>query len=452
MNRLLLVADHPALHGGFSTVGAHVARSLHGTLGWEVAYVARQAAPTLDAPLPFPVYAPDAFLEDSAARNPIASLVSDLLHEVPPQTRTPLLCIGTPLDQRLLLDALESKERSRIQFVAYMPIDFAPLPPGVEAALRRFDVVVPFTEHARRTLLPWCGIPGSPRLCAPIPHGVDRSIFRPPDAEARRIARREVLGVGDDAMVVGFFGRNSGHKHAELAMRIFTAFAKGHFVRCADCTRITPFDVDPIDFSAIPPERCARCGGESVEPSRARRTARLYLHTEASSALDRSVSGGWDLDLLADRLGIENALVRDGSIRLGQGVSAEELARRMGACDVHLLPYDCGAFELTVLETGACGVPNVITDGEAPVEYAAPFSELVPPAMRWIAPEGTRAFMDPGLAVEALVRLAEEPERRRSLAEEGPRVAERYTWEGIGARWDQLFRSLDPATDAEAAR
>lgn len=441
MNRLILVADHPALHGGFSTVGARVARSLH-VLGWEVAYVARQAGPIPDAPLPFPVYEPDAFLGERTARHPIASLVSDLLREVPPQTRTPLLCVGTPLDQRLLLDALEGSERCRLQFVAYMPIDFAPLPPGVEAALRRFDVVVPFTEHARRTLLPWCSVPGSPILSVPIPHGVDCSIFRPPGAEARGIARRELLRAGDDAMVVGFFGRNSGHKHAELALRIFTAFAKGHFARCAGCTRITPFDVDPIDFAAIPPERCARCGGESVEPARARPTARLYLHTEASSALDRSVSGGWDLDLLADRLGIGEAVVRDGSIQLGHGVSAQELARRMGACDVHLLPYDCGAFELTVLETGACGVPNVITDGEAPVEYAAPFSELVPPAMRWIAPEGTRAFMDLGLAVEALVRLADEPERRRSLAKKGPPVADRYSWEDIGSRWDHLLRSL----------
>ncbi|HUG86928.1 MAG TPA: glycosyltransferase, partial [Euzebya sp.] len=123
------------------------------------------------------------------------------------------------------------------------------------------------------------------------------------------------------------------------------------------------------------------------------------MHTELLKGQERRVTGGWDLERMARRLGVSDHVRFDRSLRIGRGVAGGELARRMAACDVHLLPYEGGAWELTVLETAACGVPNVITDAAAPPEYAAPFSILVPPNMRVPGPRGARAFMDVGLAV-----------------------------------------------------
>lgn len=417
----MVFSDHPARHGGFSTVGANVTASLQRLGGWDVAHVARQPARDRD----------DA---------PPQEWIRDLQPLCPRGRQTPLISIGTAPDQRLLLEALEeSGMRPRVRLIVYTPFDFAPLPPGLESVLDRFDVVVPFTEHARRALLPSFRHLAASRLGPPIVFGVDCGVFRPSDPEARRIMRRERMGVGDDATVVGFFGRNSGHKHAELALRIFRAFARGDFARCSRCEAITPFDVDPIDFSVLDPRACRRCRDECLIRGEARPTARLYLHVDASPAPD---AGGWDLDLLAERLGIEDRVVRDRTIRLGEGVAAQELASRMSACDVHLLPFDCGAFELTVLETGACGVPNVITDVEAPREYAAPFSELVPPAWRWIGPHGSRGYMDVGLGIEALVRLADDPARRAHLGKQGIEVARQHAWENIARRWSELLETM----------
>lgn len=93
-------------------------------------------------------------------------------------------------------------------------------------------------------------------------------------------------------------------------------------------------------------------------------------------------------------MGISDQVVFDRSIRVGLGVDEHELARRMGACDVHLLPYDSVGWELTVLETGACGVANIITDIAAPPEYAAPFSVLVPTVARPFNTNGVRGVID----------------------------------------------------------
>jgi glycosyltransferase involved in cell wall biosynthesis len=99
---------------------------------------------------------------------------------------------------------------------------------------------------------------------------------------------------------------------------------------------------------------------------------------------------------------------------------------------------------LTVLETGACGVPNVIADAGAPPEYAAPFSILVPPAARVLGATGMRAFIDEGLAVDALTRLAADRDLRVRLGQNARAVAIAHRWESVVPAWDRLLAELSP--------
>jgi glycosyltransferase involved in cell wall biosynthesis len=129
----------------------------------------------------------------------------------------------------------------------------------------------------------------------------------------------------------------------------------------------------------------------------------------------------------------------DRSRQVGIGVEAAEMARLMGACDVHLLPYDRGGWELTVLETAACGVANIITNVSAPPEYAAPFSILVPTVAQPFGPYGRQGVIDSGDAIEALARLAADVPCRRRLGRRGVEVARAHSWDRIVQAWDDLL-------------
>jgi glycosyltransferase involved in cell wall biosynthesis len=443
MRRLVIVCDHPSLHRGFSIVGSHLARHLHATRRWNVRYLGRfpRAA---DAPAePYPVFdadpADDGGDGDGRQRHLLRTLLDEGGADAPPL----VLSIGSPSDQRVLVDRLDELAlRSRLRLVSYLPVDFTPVTAAAAELCRRVDVLVPYTEFGARAVRDALAGSPLPRVAAPIAHGVDLETFHPLDADRRTRARAELFGLEPGDLLIGFFGRNSGHKRADLALRIFAAFAAGRWVRCFGCRRVTAHEIDCFGAPEPAPAACPACGDPRLMAGDGCARAALYLHTELLGRRERVASGGWDLEAIARRLGVRDRVRFDPALRVGHGVEARELARRMGACDLHLLPYEAGGWELTVLETGACGVPNVITGTAAPPEYASAFSEVVPPATRLSGPAGDREIIDLGRAVEVLERLAGDPGRRQELGSRGVEVAAAHSWARIGRSWDHLLSSV----------
>lgn len=443
MRDVVIVCENPTLHSGFSTVGRQVARSLHAR-GVRVRYVARYPGPAGTPAEPYEVLEADREGDSSAeigAR--LARTLDAVTADGPSGQAVPLLSIGALWQHAELLAALGQRRLRGVgQVILYLAVDAAPLPPIVGTTLERADVVVPYNAFGAQALRR-SGV--TARIAPPIPHGVDTDVFASLADDERRTMRRERFGAGDDELLVGFFGRNCGHKRPDLVLRIFAAWVNGGVARCAGCAAPVERPLGPLGGAYGTLARCPHCGaGGPFERQAARSGARLYLHTELLTARERRVSGGWDLERIARRLGVADRVEFEPSLQLGRGVAATELARRMAACDVHLLPYEGGAWELTVLETGACGVPNVITDAGAPPEYAAPFSILVPPMMRVHGPGGARAFMDVGRAVAALQRLSGDPEERRRLGRRGIAVARAHRWDRIGGRWLETMQRRRP--------
>jgi glycosyltransferase involved in cell wall biosynthesis len=279
-------------------------------------------------------------------------------------------------------------------------------------------------------------------ITEPIPHGVDVDLFQPTDPAERRQTRRDFFGLGDRGLLVGYFGRNSRHKHPELATLIFHQFVRALYLRCEECGRLTAHALDPADFSFQAQDQCRFCGSTHVTPGRRRSTAKLYLHTEILTPEERWAAGGWDLELLIERLGLQTEVILDRGLRIGCGVPRRELVRRMGACDIHLLPFEGGGWELTVLETGACGVPNLIPDFGAPPEYARPFSVLVPVGSHLLGPDGVGALIDVDQSLMAMRSLASSARRRRGLGARGVKVARELTWSAAGEAWNALLRRM----------
>lgn len=452
MRPLLIVGDHPLLHRGFSTVGRHLARGLHATGGWRVTMIGRYPRPDDGHTEPYQVLEADRIDDvagegDARCGRLLQAALGREPHEGEP---TPLISIGTPADQQRLLDGLaETNLRSRVRIVAYMAVNYTPLPPGADRFLGRFDAVVPFTAVAARAIGDVCPRVGPPAVTTPIPHGVETGLFRPPDPATRRALRAARFGLDDSGFLVGYFGRNSGHKRADLALRIFSTFALGAWSRCEGCSETTAWALDPTDDSRTPPEACRQCGSSRLVPGTPHRRSRLYLHTDLLTREQRAWSGGWDLARLIAASRVEDRVDVAPALRVGEGVSETDLAALMGACDVHLLPSEGGGWEMTVLETAACGVPSVMTDAGAPPEYAAPCSMLVPPAASVLDSVGMRAFIDEGLAVGALVRLAADGDLRARLGAAGRAVAITHRWASIVPAWDRLLAEL--STDGPRA-
>lgn len=443
MPRLLIVGEHPTLHRGFAVVGRNIAECLAANENWEIDYLGRMEPADGFTEFPFRVFDVDPLGEFSGEL--LLSTLERLLNEVETTSPTLLLSIGTGDDHLLLVDLLQRHQlRNQVYLMAYLPIDYAPLPPLFGQLYASADLLIPYTNYAYRIMQTWCSNANASlnKIADPIPHGVCTDVFRPSTSDVRCATRREVFGLDDTSFLVGYFGRNSRHKRSELAMRILHLFAAGQYTRCCGCQHLEAFSMNPIDMTFAPVGHCSNCHSHRIESGQALPTARLYMHTDLPSRNARQVAGGWDLELLAHRLGITRQIIWNRDLRIGFGVSMAELARRMSACDVHLLPHEAGGWELTVLETGACGVANIITDFAAPPEYAAPFSRLIPVGTHVFEPTGVRGLMDINAAVKALVELAANPYERRVLGENGIQTAQNFAWPKIAKRWHALLARL----------
>ena len=451
MNRILLVADHPSVHRGFATVGRKVAAALQASGTWEVHYLGRFHDGEAAQPLPYAVYASKLHdAEDHLGQRTFAALAAHLLRDLPEgQCVLPVLILGPVGDQApLVRAALSAGLRRRLHVAAYVPVDYVPLPRERARFFRAVDTVIPYSAAGQRAIASCCADAGSPidQPLTPVAHGVDVSVFRPLPREARAAARASFFGVEGEELVVGYFGRNSRHKRADLALAIFRLFAQGHYGTCPPCGRTTAYPFDPTTYTYRPVSHCRHCGAGGLDPGRPRPDARLYVHAELLAPADQLVSGGWDLEELARRMGLGPQVIFNRELEVGRGVEEDELAARMAACDVHLLPYEGGGWELTVLETGACGVPNVITDYATPPDYARPFAECVPVAAYQARRHGEMvAVIDQEEATAALRRLADDPGRRRALGDAGVRVASEYAWERLGPQWLDLLGRIDLA-------
>ena len=116
------------------------------------------------------------------------------------------------------------------------------------------------------------------------------------------------------------------------------------------------------------PPAVARVG----RPTSSQVSRRMTLASTCNTAPNRDLGGEFDLERLVATLGVSERVIFPSDVGSEVSVDVGALAQRMAACDIHVLLYECGGWELTVLETGACGVPNIITDYAAPVEYAHP--------------------------------------------------------------------------------
>lgn len=416
----MVVADHPSRTTGFATVATNVATQLH-RRGWTVRYLG--LGPTSEGH-------PQEFLLDGIDTYPtiVRHLVAEADHR-------PLVLTFGRADVPLKLDRAlrDVGVRDLIDITCYAAAEHTLPPDGVRLVKRSVDRIVPATHFTAEAL----GL----TPIQPIPHGVDSTIFRPRAPARRDYVRRQEFGAGPNDFVVGYVGRNSGHKRPDLALRAFAHMATGAYALCDHCQWLTVAELAP-DGSFVAPPVCRHCSSKRLSSGKARERTLMVMHTELLDQRCRSISRGYDLELLACRFGVFDRVQFDRTLEPGSGHPVDRLADRMAALDVHVLLHSGAGWDLTILETAACGVPNVVTDYAGPAEYARAFSHMVPVASQVVQPWGIEGIADLDVAVAALIRLADDPVYREALGREGPETAAQFGWEHVGALWHELLLEI----------
>lgn len=112
-------------------------------------------------------------------------------------------------------------------------------------------------------------------------------------------------------------------------------------------------------------------------------------------------------------------------------VAPADMAQVYQAADVLVLPSHGEGFPFVVIEAMACGLPVIVSKGEA-------FTEVLEHEAAGLAADRTPAALR-----DALARLGDTPGLRAALAARGRAlVAERWSWESVERRYVALIREL----------
>ena len=257
---------------------------------------------------------------------------------------------------------------------------------GEQELVDRADALVANTPAEARDLVELYS--ADPRRVHVVPPGVALETFRPDDREADR---RE-LGLAPEARVLLFVGRIQPLKGPDVLVRA-----------AAELVRRDPGLRDRLVVSVL--------GGLSGSG------------LAAPEALTRLAGAEGVADL----------------VHVAPPVSREELARRMRAADLVVVPSHNESFGLVAVEALACGTPVVAARvGGLPLAVGE----------AGVLVDGH----DPGDWADALLaalRRLEDPDARAAWSAQGVRHARGYSWE---ATVDALLRAYAAAKDAHARR
>ena len=203
---------------------------------------------------------------------------------------------------------------------SWVPIDHTPIPPKVAQFFTEYNSHPIAMSKFGLAELQNLGLEASY-----VPHAIDTDVFRPlTEIDGRPV--REMMGLPDDAFVVGMNAANKGsHKIRKSFPEVFLAFAMFQ---------------------------------------RKRPDAILYLHAEKFGH-----SAGVDLVRLAQACGVpEDSIRYTDQYAYRMGLKPELLAAMYSCFDVLASPSMGEGFGIPVVEAQACGVPVIVSDATAQPE------------------------------------------------------------------------------------
>jgi glycosyltransferase involved in cell wall biosynthesis len=300
---------------------------------------------------------------------------------------------ATTIHMRLTKNRSDPDQRLRKQkILSYLPVDGHNLPPSFREILPMVKVVA-MSEFGRA------------QLGGSIPviwHGVEQDVFHPATAETpvttstgmllrSKEECREAFGIPPGAFVIGRVDTNSGRKDWPSTWRACDGFFRAYH-------------------------------GDAI----------ALFHTKLQGS-------GVELEALISR-GPGKYYVTNGG-----DWPVEDLVALVNSFSIFLSTSRGEGFGLGMAEAMACGVPVIATRGSAITEVVGPGGILVNPSpVPWTNPYGVDMDLaDTAGMTDALLELANDPERREALGRAGlDHVGRNMNWDTAARLMNEQIESL----------
>jgi glycosyltransferase involved in cell wall biosynthesis len=275
--------------------------------------------------------------------------------------------------------------------IFYIPIDFVRLPYAWGDSFRDLDTLIVASKFGQKVAMNYN------KESVYIPHGVDCNIFKKLTDSERRFLRKQ-QNIKDDDFVVSFVGKPLVRKMLPTMLKVFEEFAKDKG------------DVKLL-MASDPNEKSMRCVN--------------YVS-------------------LAQQLGIQEKMLVPPLPVSRFPLGDSTMSNTFNMSDVHLFLSGAEGFGLPVLETQACGVPQIVSDYTTLPELVEGHGKIVPIAGEIANESGVfYGVADEGKAVEALNFYYD---NRDELKEDGKKSIEfakkfDYNTSDIIPKWIEVLES-----------
>lgn len=215
-----------------------------------------------------------------------------------------------------------------------------------------------------------------------VPHGVDCTVFVPPDDTQRQRVRRQ-LG-WDGRFVLLNVSAMTPNKGIHFLLKAAAALAP-EFPHLLVCLKGSDALYQSQQFAGM--------AAAALSPDEGQRLGRRVMY-------------------------------------LGEVLTTERLVRLYQGADAYVAPYRAEGFNLPVLEAGACGLPVLCTAGGATDDFVhESFAWRIPSTLRPRPQGGVSLEVDLEQLVSMLRRLITDPTRRPQVLAQGPAyIRQHLTW------------------------
>lgn len=327
--------------------------------------------------------------------------------------------------------------RSKIRWVAYVPIDRDPLPNRWTEVLAGPDALILYSKFGMEVVqhqMPF----RHPEL---IYHGVDTEVFRPYAIPEKEFVRQQAFKVNAKSFVIGVVCRNQERKNIPAAFQAFKAW---------NCTCTTEPE-RRRGFGELKTREvysCPGCGEFEQDPGKL--DSYLYLHMTMGDGSDPNDGRGvsWNIHELVTRYALKKRIIATPGYGVEKGVSSGRLNAIYNGFDVFLLTTKREGFGLPILEAMSAGLPVVCTGYSSCLELVEAAGEggYAIDTAAWVCDvheEADGAIVDPVDAADGIEHFYKmDADGRAEVARCGREFAESLTWDGLTDDWVTLLGKL----------
>jgi len=312
---------------------------------------------------------------------------------------------------------LKMPEGMNTKWVAYFPLDAEEIPLGADEALKHADYRVAMSEFTKRE-----AEKAGFKVDAMIPHGVDVSLYRP-------ISKKEIIK-RNNLLLYKYIEKPNKEKNGKLELN-------KEFITIKDAGLENKFIIGSV-FRNCPRKNPLALVEGFYRYSKINPNAVLWLHTDPNDVQAVNIVA------YAKRRGILNKIYYTAIHSVAYAAARMMMPDIYNMFDIHVLTTSGEGFGLPILESLACGVPNVMTDYTTAEELIGNDRgvRVKIKAYHYGAYLTKRAFVDVDDLVQAFIKLHDDKEFRKKCSENAFKFAQGYDWKIVNKMWDNLFQEI----------